>query len=94
MVTAASGLSCEAKGGKATAEKPKPKGQEVVTARTYPQVASVVTMIPVVAQERLRAMIAVGLSVERQAKWVALGMGIMPAKAVIDLEKMRVTHTL
>mgnify|MGYP001606871241 CR=1 FL=1 len=56
--------------------------------------ATITTMIPIVAQERLRAMIAAGLSVERQAKWVALGMGIMPAKAVIDLEKMQVTHTL
>ena len=65
-----------------------------MSARAYPPVGNIVTMIPIVAQERLRAMIAAGISVERQAKWVALGMGIIPANAVIDLEKMQVTHTL
>ena len=67
-----------------------------MTARTYPPVASVTTMIPIVAQERLRGFW--GWPWQRKKRqavyWLTLGMGIAPEKAVVDLKHMQVTHTL
>ena len=67
-----------------------------MTARTYPPVASVVTMIPMVAQERLHGFW--GWPWQRKKReavyWLTLGMGIAPERAKVDLNKMTVTVTL